>query len=36
MLDFSPLKPGTFNAILRDVAEHFGMSRDGVLARILK
>ena len=32
----SPLKPGTLNAILRDVAEHFGMSRDGVLARILK
>ena len=29
----SPLKMGTLNAILRDVAEHFGWSRDEVLAR---
>ncbi len=30
----SPLKAGTLNAILRDVAEHFGWSRDEVLVRI--
>ena len=30
----SPLKTGTLNAILRDVAEHFGWSRDEVLVRI--
>jgi predicted RNA binding protein YcfA (HicA-like mRNA interferase family) len=30
----SPLRIGTFAAILDEVAEHFGLSRDGLLARI--
>jgi predicted RNA binding protein YcfA (HicA-like mRNA interferase family) len=29
-----PLKVGTLNAILRDVAEHFGLTRDEVLERL--
>ncbi len=29
-----PLKVGTLNAILRDVADHFGLSRDDLLAQL--
>ena len=28
------LKVGTLNAILREVAEHFGLARDGLLERL--
>jgi predicted RNA binding protein YcfA (HicA-like mRNA interferase family) len=31
----TPLKVGTLNAVLRDVAEHHGLSREELLARIL-
>ena len=31
----SPIKVGTLNAILRDIAEHFGLSRDELLDQIL-
>lgn len=30
-----PLRAGTLNAILRDVADHLGMERDELLASIL-
>ena len=30
-----PLKVGTFNAILRDVAQHFDLSRDELLNSLL-
>jgi hypothetical protein len=30
----SPLRVGTFAAILDDVAEHFGIGRDELIARI--
>ena len=30
----SPLRIGTFAAILDDVAEHFGISRDELIARL--
>ena len=30
-----PLRAGTLNAILKDVAEHLGMERDELLASIL-
>ena len=30
----SPLRVGTFAAILDDVAEHFGISRDELIARL--
>ncbi len=30
----SPLKVGTLNAILKDVADHIGMSRDALLSQI--
>jgi predicted RNA binding protein YcfA (HicA-like mRNA interferase family) len=29
-----PLKVGTLNAILRDIAEHFGLSRDELIAEL--
>lgn len=29
-----PLKPGTLNSILREVAEHCGLHRDAVLERL--
>ena len=29
-----PLKVGTLNAILRDVAEHFGLTRDELLGKL--
>ncbi|WP_017314713.1 type II toxin-antitoxin system HicA family toxin [Mastigocladopsis repens] len=29
-----PLKIGTLNAILRDIAEHFGLSRDELIAEL--
>ena len=31
----SPIKVGTLNAILRDIADHFGLSRDELLDQIL-
>jgi predicted RNA binding protein YcfA (HicA-like mRNA interferase family) len=31
----SPIKVGTLNAIFRDIAEHFEISRDDLLQRIL-
>jgi predicted RNA binding protein YcfA (HicA-like mRNA interferase family) len=31
----SPIKIGTLNAILRDIAEHLGLSRDKLLDQIL-
>jgi predicted RNA binding protein YcfA (HicA-like mRNA interferase family) len=31
----SPIKVGTLNAILRDIAEHLGLSRDELLDQIL-
>jgi predicted RNA binding protein YcfA (HicA-like mRNA interferase family) len=31
----SPIKVGTLNAIFRDIAEHFEISRDDLLRRIL-
>lgn len=30
----SPIKPGTLNAILRDVANHFEIDRDELLKRL--
>ncbi len=30
----SPLKVGTLNAILKDVADHSGMSRDALLSQL--
>lgn len=30
----SPIKVGTLNAILRDIAEHFSISRDELLERL--
>jgi predicted RNA binding protein YcfA (HicA-like mRNA interferase family) len=30
----SPIKVGTLSAILRDVAEHFGLTRDELLQRL--
>jgi len=30
----SPLKVGTLNAILKDVADHIGMSRDALLSQL--
>ncbi|MEO0932368.1 MAG: type II toxin-antitoxin system HicA family toxin, partial [Cyanobacteria bacterium J06641_2] len=30
----NPLKVGTLNAILRDVAEHFDLTRDELLSQI--
>ncbi len=30
----SPLKVGTLAAVLRDIAEHLGMTRDGLLAEL--
>ena len=32
----SPLRVGTLNAILKDVAEHFGLDRDDMLAELLE
>lgn len=34
--DHRPLRAGTLNAILKDVAEHLGMDRDELLASILR
>jgi hypothetical protein len=31
----SPLRVGTLNAILKDVAQHLGMERDDLLASLL-
>ena len=31
----NPIKVGTLNAILRDIAEHLGLSRDELLDQIL-
>ena len=31
----SPIKVGTLNSILRDIAEHLGLSRDELLDQIL-
>lgn len=31
-----PLRIGTLNAVLRDVADHFGMSRDELLTKLLR
>lgn len=30
----SPIKIGTLNAILRDVSEHFGLSRDDLITQL--
>jgi predicted RNA binding protein YcfA (HicA-like mRNA interferase family) len=30
----SPVKIGTLNAIVRDIADHFGMSRDDLIAHL--
>jgi predicted RNA binding protein YcfA (HicA-like mRNA interferase family) len=30
----SPIKIGTLNAILRDIAEHFGISRDDLITQL--
>lgn len=30
----SPIKIGTLNAILRDVSEHFGISRDDLITQL--
>ena len=32
----SPLRVGTLSAILKDVAEHFGLDRDGILEGLLE
>ncbi len=32
----SPLRVGTLNAVLKDVAEHLGMTRDELLEELIK
>jgi hypothetical protein len=34
--DHSPLRVGTLNAILKDVAQHLGLERDELLAELIE